>query len=398
MTRASFDSVALSWSPSGAHGWGVFAANLIQELIRIGKPSPSLLAPVELALLSEEDRGAFRPLAEAQARLERQTADRHGTLTLPRTCVLHALGNSLRASETSSRYRGEPNAGFAFFERVDFPEDVVSRSSWLDLLVAGSTWNAERLRELGFPKVGCVLQGVDVERFQPSPPQGRFGDRFVIFSGGKLELRKGQDLVIAAYREFHRRHPESLLVTNWMNPWPAIMADIAASPHVEGCPSPRLPAAQAIHAWVCAQGVPEDAHVDLGWVPNARMPAVLGECHAALLPSRCEGGTNLVAMEAMATGLPCILAANSGHLDILAEERAYPLRRQSPLSFGPPGSAHWRESDVDEILEALEAIHSDREEARRRGRSAHAFAQGLSWRAQVPRLLEAIEALSERAD
>ena len=38
-------------------------------------------------------------------------------------------------------------------------------------------------------------------------------ERFLIFSGGKMELRKGQDIVLAAFKIFARRHPEATLVT-----------------------------------------------------------------------------------------------------------------------------------------------------------------------------------------
>jgi glycosyltransferase involved in cell wall biosynthesis len=387
------DAVALSWAPTNAHGWGVFGSSFVREMLRTGRPRALLLAPVDPELLDAEDRAAFRPLLEDRQRLVQQTAHIPGTLILRKVCVVHALGNGLQSSEISGRYRGEPNVGFAFFERVDFPRDVLARMGWLDALIGGSSWNAELLRGLGFPRVACALQGVDTERFAPGPASGRFGDRFVIFSGGKLELRKGQDLVVAAYRRFHERHPDSLLVTVWRNHWPAIMADIAASPHVKGSPSPALPSDQAIEAWVREQGIPEAAHRDLGAVAHAGMPGLLRECHAALFPNRCEGGTNLVAMEAMASGLPCILSANSGHLDILAEDRAYPLRRQQPTRFGPPGSQAWRESDVEEILEALEAIYSDREQARRRGEAAHRFMQGLSWRRQIQELVSLLDAL-----
>lgn len=388
------EALALNWAPTGAHGWGVFAANVLKELLRLGRPRPLVLAPIALGLISEEERETFRPFARQQSEFSRRTAALPGVILMRKTGVLHSLGNQLDPGPTDTRYRGEPNAGFAFFERLDFPGDIVAQRTWLDVLIAGSTWNAEQLRGLGFPRVACVLQGVDTEAFRPGATSGRFGDRFVIFSGGKLELRKGQDLVVAAFRRFQRRHPDSLLVTVWMNPWPAIMADLAASPHVEGWPASDQPPAQAIHAWVRAQGVPDGAHLDLGWVPNAQMPALLRECDAAAFPSRCEGGTNLVAMEAMATGLPCVLSANSGHLDVLAEDRVYPLRRQIPMSYGPDGSAHWRESDVDEIVDALETIYTDREQARMRGQAAHRFMQGLSWRRQVPRLLEALDSLA----
>ena len=47
------------------------------------------------------------------------------------------------------------------------------------------------------------------------------------------------------------------------------------------------------------------------------MPKYLISSDTALFPNRCESGTNLVAMEAMAAGIPVILSNNSGHLDLI---------------------------------------------------------------------------------
>jgi hypothetical protein len=41
----------------------------------------------------------------------------------------------------------------------------------------------------------------------------------VIFSGGKLEFRKGQDIMVAAFKRFHARHPDSMLMVAWQNFW-----------------------------------------------------------------------------------------------------------------------------------------------------------------------------------
>ena len=44
----------------------------------------------------------------------------------------------------------------------------------------------------------------------------------MVFSGGKFELRKGQDVVIRAYRVLEDRHPDVMLVNAWFNPWPDV--------------------------------------------------------------------------------------------------------------------------------------------------------------------------------
>lgn len=388
-------AVALTWPPSAIHGWGVFGANLLRELLRRGKPRPLCLAPIPESLVDAADLRLLRPLIDEQQKVEAQLSGSTGGITLNGVHVLHALGNHLAEPPNAMRFFGQPNVGFTFFETTDFPASIVADNARFDIVMAGSTWNAEVLRDLGFPRVGCVFQGVDTKAFSPGPGTGRFGDRFVIFSGGKLELRKGQDLVIAAFKRFHARHPDALLVTVWINPWPEIMRDMAASPHVTGHPVVDAPFPNCINDWVRAQGLPEGAHQDISPVFNADMPALFHECHAAVFVNRCEGGTNLVAMEALASGLPCVLSANNGHLDLIGggapDAHCYPVTRQTPTAIGPAGSGHWRDSDIDEIVERLEQIYQDRAEAARRSKAAAAFMQDWNWRNKVDQLLSAID-------
>jgi glycosyltransferase involved in cell wall biosynthesis len=394
----AINAIALTWPPSAVHGWGVFGANLLREVLRRGAPKPITLFAMQPDLIDARDRDLFQPLMAEQHQIEQQLAGAQGNVSLGGVHVLHSLGNNLEEPAAAARFRGSPNVGFTFFENMVFADDVVARNAHFQIMMAGSTWNADILRGLGFPRVGCVFQGIDPDAFAPGPRTGRFGDRFVVFSGGKLELRKGQDLVVAAFKRFQARHPDALLVTVWLNPWPEIMADMAASPHVSGPPAIDQPFPNCINDWVRAQGVPEGAHRDLSPTFNADMPALLRECDAAVFPNRCEGGTNLVAMEALAAGLPCVLSANSGHLDLIGPrqggDHCYPLTRQTPVAFGPQGADHWRESDVDEIVENLEAIYQDRAEARRRGQAANAFMQGWSWRNQIDTLLTELDRLT----
>jgi glycosyltransferase involved in cell wall biosynthesis len=105
------------------------------------------------------------------------------------------------------------------------------------------------------------------------------------------------------------------------------------------------------------------------------MPALLREMDVALFPNRCEGGTNLVAMETMACGVPTILSANTGHRDLIDGENCYPLTRQAPVEERPG----WGESDLDEIVAALETAYADREDARRRGAAGAATLAQLPW-------------------
>jgi glycosyltransferase involved in cell wall biosynthesis len=112
------------------------------------------------------------------------------------------------------------------------------------------------------------------------------------------------------------------------------------------------------------------------------VPPILREMDVALQPSRAEACTNLPAKEAMACGLPVIVANNTGMQDLITEDNAIPLWRQEPV---PPANGlsteGWGESSVDEIVEALERVYIDRAWARRLGAAAAQWiAENRTWK------------------
>jgi len=140
----------------------------------------------------------------------------------------------------------------------------------------------------------------------------------------------------------------------------------------------------AIDAWLHGLGLAPGSTRDLGFLPNAQMPRVFSEVDVAVFPNRCEGGTNLVAMEAMACGVPTILSANTGHRDLVAVGGCMALADQGP----PPaiagiGTDGWGETPVEAVLEALESAYQD-PAAARAGAAAGAEAMATwSWRNQI---------------
>ena len=96
----------------------------------------------------------------------------------------------------------------------------------------------------------------------------------------------------------------------------------------------------------------------LDTAPNRLMPDVFREVDLAVFPNRCEAGTNLVAMEALAFGLPCLISQNTGHLDIIQNNYAIPLTVQKPIEG--LGATCWGESSVDEIVDQMEAAYQGR--------------------------------------
>ncbi|MGB3515480.1 MAG: glycosyltransferase, partial [Elainellaceae cyanobacterium] len=148
-----------------------------------------------------------------------------------------------------------------------------------------------------------------------------------------------------------------------------------------------------IQAWLAEQGIPADAVVDVGVIPNHLVAPIIREADVALFPNRAEGGTNLAAMESLACGLPTILSANTGHLDLLGDAHCYPLRHQGSVRPTPLNTCveGWGESDLEEILAYLEQIHGDRPGAQARGQAAAQVMQDWTWERQVQRLMQHLQ-------
>jgi tetratricopeptide (TPR) repeat protein/glycosyltransferase involved in cell wall biosynthesis len=376
--RSHAPRLGFDWQISNHSGWGVYGLNLALHCVASGKAIPRPLA--------EPDLSGLDPLQRHL--LDAALADpRAGEPDL----VLRALGNGLTGAGGPPA-DGKAEVGVVFFEDTHLDSAALARGRRLDRIIAGSTWNGEVLRAHGLTNVEVRLQGIDPTIFHTAPRTGWLGDRFVVFSGGKLEYRKGQDLVVAAFREFHRRHPDSLLMVAWHNHWPQTMAEIPLRGHVQGVPAVQRDGRLELGAWLVGNGIPAGAFLDLGLAPNSQMGRLVREADVALFPNRCEGGTNLVAMESMASGVPTILSANTGHLDLVRDSDCFALRRQSSAVASAQfrGVDGWGESSIEEMVETLEQIYTDRAEALQRARAASERMRGFAWSNQIDGLLDSL--------
>jgi len=391
---ARSDSLAIGWRPSSLSGWGVYGTNLVLQLKRQGRNPVLYMAPHRLDL-DEAAMAEMKPVLQRQPHLD-GLLQKMGVLDFDFP-VLHALRNDFEPPMEDQVARGKPNIGVIFFEDTQFSAAALERARGYDLIVAGSEWNRRIAEARGLNHVVTVLQGVDTNLFRPQPRSATLKDRFVIFSGGKLEYRKAQDVVIAAFRAFHARHPEAFLMIAWGNQWPAIMPTIARSNYVEGKPEEGAGGALQIGAWLERNGIPAGSYLDLGLAPNRSMPGHLAAVDVALFPNRCEPGTNLVAMEAMAAGVPCILSTNTGQADIANSEQwpdhCYELRKQTPVAPYEPyrGTEGWGEPDLEETIDALEQAYADAARRARIGAAGAEFMQKLDWSHQIADLVRHVD-------
>ena len=382
------------WAVSNLFGWGVYGLNLLRHWpVVAGSPAYSL-STVHLDSLRGMDPLALRALAQPLVDSDQMLRKVVAGGSLSDGLVLHSLGNRMKggaAAPSEGGLVGKETAAVIFFEDTHLPGAAEIAKDYR-LIVTGSTWCEEVLRANGVDNVATVIQGIEPALFHPAPRAGWLDRHFVVFSGGKMEHRKAQDLVVLAFRAFASRHPEAILVTAWHSPWPEPALTINQNPAV----APVTATAEGqidMAGWVAANGISPEQHIDIGAIPNHLMPRIVREADVALFPNRCEGGTNLVAMECMAAGIPTILSHNTGHLDLTRTGAPYALIRQGAVSSAYAATEGWGESDVDEIVERLEHVWANREEARQRGLAGAEAMAKLSWRNQIDQLHQVLAPL-----
>ncbi len=284
--------------------------------------------------------------------------------------VLHTLRGGLLRPLID--VRGEEEYGYTFYENLLQPMAARVARRYRRVF-AGSTWHAEHLAQQGVPNPAVLIQGVDARVFRPQAPRPGDG-RFVIFSGGKLELRKGQDLVIRAVAILQARHRDVHLLTAWYNQWPKSMETLALSPHIRF----EFPAGdwtEAVGRLLAANGVDRARTTNLGLIEHESMSPFYAASDLGVFPNRCEAGTNLVLMEYMACGRPAIATGAHGHRDVLAPGAAIALSSCRDFDLYLEGAlvAKWVEPSLDELVEAMEKAYANRDElaAIARGGAAH---------------------------
>ncbi len=391
--------LALGWQVGTLTGWGQFGAHFArtarQAGYRIILPPGSLtdlsgVLPLDRPLL----QGLTGPIPETEP----------GWLCM-------AIGNGME-----ERPQMPPHvkvAGIIFCE--DTGAIDAAKLNAYDLIVAGSRWTERVLKEKGVERVILAHQGYDSRVFfpHPQPPEtnavrppasipasgdcspcpeaeGRMIElpkgRPLVFSGGKLEFRKGQDIVVEAFKRF-RQTPEgkdAVLVTAWDNQWPKTMDGIWLSGYVKGVPSVRNGRAD-ISSWLVLNGLPAESVIDCGRLSPPELAHVMRSCDVGIFPNRAESGTNLVLVEALASGLPVHAVGAHGHDDVLewggwamGHEPSSEVPEGCPLYKSVEG---WAETDPEWLATCV---------ADPTGIAKAGFADHWSWEIRGPAMAEAI--------
>lgn len=363
----------MRWQAASTFGWGLVGLNLLQNWARDPDIQPLMAVPVQPQDLPGVDPlrvAAMAPAAAASNQFMEELGQGKRDLRGDGVLVIDGLGNGL--APPAPQFAGLHNVGRCIFENTRLG-DAGRELDKYDSLLCASEWAAGLLRAISNKPVVMIHEGIDPSLFFPGPRSGALdASRFRVFSGGKIEFRKAHDLVLLAFREFAARHEDAVLVAAWHSPWPDISAGFKGK--LQFPLHTDTNGALEITRWAVENGIAARQFVELPAMPNPMLPLVLREMDCALQVSRCEACTNLPAKEAMACGVPVILANNTGTRDLVDADNCVALASPGPVQDEPGrGTDGWGETRVEDIVAALELLYSDTQRRKQIG------ARGAQW-------------------
>lgn len=304
--------------------------------------------------------------------------------------VFHALAGL--EFDTLTKLRGTKNIGYTFFENELNDLSVVNAKKY-EIVLGGSTWNKEKMIEKGITNAGVLIQGIDPEVFYPVEEKLN-EDFFIIFSGGKFELRKGQDIVLKAVKIMQEKYPDVVLVNAWYNMWPKTMDLMSRSKHIkyERSSDKYIDVMNNLYA---INGMDTKRIFTYELINNKELREFYAQTDIGLFPNRCEGGTNLVLMEYMACAKPVIASYNTGHKDVLTENNSLILTemQEDKIYFNNKLWADWQEPSLDEIISKLEYAYHNRAAIRQKGKTAGGFMKKFTWTETARELVTIIDSI-----
>ena len=178
--------------------------------------------------------------------------------------------------------------------------------SRMDVIVASSEQVSTFLTQIGVSTpVEVIPNGVDLQRFRPARGEGEQqqarallgvpGTGPLILAVGAVSPRKGSDILLQAWVPLAKRFPNAQLV-------------FVGPRHDQNNPKLEQFEDQLRHL-IAASGAPERVHF-LGC--SDQVEVFYRAADALVLPTRHEGGTPNVVLEAMASGVAVVLTAFHG--------------------------------------------------------------------------------------
>jgi glycosyltransferase involved in cell wall biosynthesis len=241
---------------------------------------------------------------------------------------------------------------------------IANAHRYWDHIVAGCEWSAEMIRSAGYHSVSVITHGANTETFTPAEDD-KPRDRFTIFSGGKMEWRKGQDVAIQAVGYLMQKYSDVELIFDWYNPWPKTAENI------------RMTRLYADNPDLSTHQIMRKCGIDFGRVRTLQTASATPEEHVAdklqayrqsdvgIFPNRAEGTPNSMMVDMMACAKPVIALYAHGQRDVLDYHQPVTCTESDDLEIRSKEDgklqAVWFEPHVDEFIAKLEWAYRHRD-------------------------------------
>jgi glycosyltransferase involved in cell wall biosynthesis len=221
-------------------------------------------------------------------------------------------------------------------------------------IVTPSHWSAEGFYKAGFPRdqVHIIPHGVDVDYFRPLPDirsairsDMGFGDSdFVFLSVGAMTGNKGIDLLLQAFAEVYRKHPDARLVLKGMDP-------LYKSNELLGDAMARVPLEDQ-------QRIVERISYFGESFTFREMAMLYQGADAYVSPYRAEG-FNLPVLEAAACGLPVICTGGGATDDFVRDPFARKIESTRVSSKSDGEELTLLDPSVDHLIALMNSAVED---------------------------------------
>ena len=223
-----------------------------------------------------------------------------------------------------------------------------------DRILAGSTYTLEMLKSMfgkNDPRFQLFYENGILKEFI-GKPQKRTGKKLELLFVGRLVPYKGADMAIDAISRLDERIKDQVHFT--------IVGDGSEKSNLE--------------KQVQTLGL-DTAVTFTGWVDQSETPGYYKKSDVFCFPSVREFG-GAVALEAMAGGLPCLVADHAGLSEYVTDETGFKIKPTS------------REYLVDELAHKIRILFEDRKMVHRMSEKAIERVKEFEWEAKADRMVE----------
>ena len=271
-----------------------------------------------------------------------------------------------------------------------YPIDGVPKAEWLhnvnacDKLVAYSEFGKrESLKALSTMKEPLVIpHGANTRDYFVAPEKdvtafraqffGSQADKFIFTNLNRNQQRKDIPRTIAAFNEFHKQVPESLLYLHMAK-------------KDQGWDLPEIVKAYGL-------SISEDVIFPENFGPNQGYPRnivnMIYNCSDCVVSTTLGEGWGLSWVEAMATKTPVIMPGNTAMVENITEDRGWLVKSgadASHFTVVPHDNEIVRPLvDVDDMVEKMLEVYNNRAEAKRRAENAYKWTvTQMEWNASI---------------